>query len=505
MAINLLDHDANKDLEKKLARIRANDALRVVDLFSGCGGMSLGLKRAHYDILGGIEFNPNAVATYSKNIFKGLDEKSLEIHSTAHDITKLTPERFLQEILRKEQPENLVDIIVGGPPCQAFSRIGRAKLRSVKQNPQAFLDDERSNLYLHYLAYVEFFRPLAVLMENVTDIMNYGGTNVAEEIAASLEALGYRCHYTILNTAHYGIPQLRQRFYLIAILEALDLSPTFPRPTHFIRLPPGYESAHFVALSTLDLFNHHTTRYVHPPQLDEALPAAITVRDAIEDLPPITAHLEGFVQRGTRKFDTLARYVQNTSLSTYADSMRTWPGFESDKGVLDHVIRSLPRDYPIFQRMQYDDQYPEAYKLAYELFYERLRIDEDQQNTRIEENSNAYKDLFKKTVPPYSSEKFPNKWWKLHPEQPSRTLTAHMGKDTYSHIHYDSAQARVISVREAARLQSFPDGFQFSGAMNSAFTQIGNAVAPLQSYVLGKHISEILHIAARQRYEIVSL
>ena len=82
-----------------------------------------------------------------------------------------------------------------------------------------------------------------------------------------------------------------------------------------------------------------------------------------------------------------------------------------------------------------------------------------------------------------------------------------MGKDTYSHIHYDRYQGRVISVREAARLQSFPDGFQFVGAMNAAFTQIGNAVAPKQAYVLGEHIKHLLQKAAEQMcgaYDIAS-
>ncbi len=89
---------------------------------------------------------------------------------------------------------------------------------------------------------------------------------------------------------------------------------------------------------------------------------------------------------------------------------------------------------------------------------------------------------------PYDPGKFPNKWWKLDPKRPSRTLTAHIGKDTYSHIHYDSRQARTISVREAARLQSFPDGFQFAGAMNAAFRQIGNAVPPLLSFAVAKQV-----------------
>jgi len=93
-------------------------------------------------------------------------------------------------------------------------------------------------------------------------------------------------------------------------------------------------------------------------------------------------------------------------------------------------------------------------------------------------------------VPPYNPGKFPNKWRKIDAQQPARTLTAHIGKDTYSHIHYE--QARVISVREAARLQSFPDGIKFTGPMNTAFRQIGNAVPPLMAHALAEHIRATL-------------
>jgi DNA (cytosine-5)-methyltransferase 1 len=102
-------------------------------------------------------------------------------------------------------------------------------------------------------------------------------------------------------------------------------------------------------------------------------------------------------------------------------------------------------------------------------------------------------DLKKAIVPPYPLGSFPNRWWKLRGDYPSRTLMAHIGKDTYSHIHYDSSQARVISVREAARLQSFPDGFRFCGAMNSAYRQIGNAVPPL----LAQRLAEVMLAAIR--------
>jgi DNA (cytosine-5)-methyltransferase 1 len=97
------------------------------------------------------------------------------------------------------------------------------------------------------------------------------------------------------------------------------------------------------------------------------------------------------------------------------------------------------------------------------------------------EGTEAWKLLEAEFVPPYDPGKFPNKWRKMEADAPARTLMAHLGKDSYSHIHHDSRQARTISVREAARLQSFPDGFRFCGTMNPAFRQIGNAVPPLMA------------------------
>lgn len=494
--------DESIDLMYRLARLGGGEAPRVIELFSGCGGMSLGLLRAGYHLLGAVEINPKAISTYASNFFKGSDAETRQRHAEPHDITKFPPDRFMREVLHAESPEHLIDVVVGGPPCQAFSRIGRAKLRSLRNNPEAFLEDDRSNLYLSYLSYVEFFRPLAVLIENVPDIMQYGKRNVAEEIVSVLDELGYRCQYTILNAAHYGVPQLRQRFFLIALRKELDTLPNFPEPTHFAEPPSGYEVTYHIARNaaqtTPTLFSQRAACYVAPPESASLLPYAVTTQEALDDLPPITAHLHGQMRRGVKHFTTLAPYRSGVTLSNYTQMMRGWPGFASLEGVWDHVIRYLPRDYETFARMQHDDQYPQAHAIAKDRFEEEIRKYVAQTGEVLTEESDYYKKSWKSIVPPYDVHKFPNKWWKLNPNQPSRTLTAHMGKDTYSHIHYDSEQKRVISVREAARLQSFPDGFQFTGPMDAAFTQIGNAVSPLQSYALGRHIRTLLQQAAQK-------
>lgn len=460
---------------------------RFVDLFAGCGGMSLGFTYAGFDLLGGVEFDPTAIRTHANNFFRDVDKATFELHATPHDITQFPPNQFMQEILHANEPARLVDVIIGGPPCQAFARIGRAKLREIMDHPEAFLKDVRANLYLHYLEYVEFFRPLAIIMENVPDIMNFGGKNIAEEIALSLDDMGYESRYTILNSAYYGVPQMRQRFFLIAIRKDLNIIPEFPACTHYIELPQGYENAHMVALDGVEmptLFNYQnlTHHYVPPPEPAPNLPRAITAQQALQDLPIIDVNT---IAKGARKFDTLAKYRNGAEPSEYARLMRRWPNFESNEGVWDHVTRSLPRDYKLFRRMRHGDQYPEAYQLAEQMFEEALQEYEAKTGMRPQKETQEYQDLRSEYVPPYAPDKFPNKWRKMEPDAPSRTLTAHIGKDTYSHIHYDSEQSRVISVREAARLQSFPDGFKFEGAMNAAFRQIGNAVK-----VFGRYVSD---------------
>lgn len=135
------------------------------------------------------------------------------------------------------------------------------------------------------------------------------------------------------------------------------------------------------------------------------------------------------------------------------------------------------------------DQYPQAHQHALDMLAEEIKR-RARRGIRVIPNSPEYDRLRAEIVPPYDPTKFPNKWRKMERDMPARTLMAHIGKDTYSHIHYDSEQARTISVREAARLQSFPDGFIFAGTMNPAFRQIGNAVPPLMAAAIARVVRE---------------
>ena len=394
-------------------------------------------------------------------------------------------------------------MLVGGPPCQAFARVGRPKLREIVAHPQAFKRDLRARLYLEYLRYVSAFHPLAILMENVPDILNHGGRNVAEDICEVLEEKGYVARYSLLNTAVYGVPQMRERMFLIGYRRELEASITFPEPTHWIDFPPGYAGSRSVALKLMKGKSSDAKAfgYVAPPPATPGLPAVITAEQAIGDLPPIDARAlvqSGKLRRGARRFDDPIPYDRRRRVSEYArPDAENGRALRPASRLIDHVIRYLPRDYELFARLNPGDQYPEAWHHANAMLAERLAILR-RQGVMIREGSASHERLRDSIVPPYDASKFPNKWRKMWCDQPARTLMAHLGKDGYSHIHYDSDQARTISVREAARLQSFPDGFVFCGTMNPAFRQIGNAVPPLMARAMAVQMMKAIRQALRE-------
>lgn len=480
--------------KQKLQRLRSGGRPRVLDLFSGCGGLSLGFKAAGYEIVGAVEHDAYAARSHGIN-FHGGDER----HSRARDITETSPTQ-LATALGLGDASTAFDVLVGGPPCQAFARVGRSKLREVAEHPEAFRHDPRARLYIEYLNYVDACAPLAVVIENVPDMLNHGGHNLADEIAEILASKGYVARYTLLNAAFYGVPQMRERMILVAIRTEVAEEVDFPAPTHWIELPPGYIGSRAVALKFALNPDSAASSYRSPPDADACLPAAVTTEQAIGDLPEIRAREQlesGELRRGARRFDDAIAYVGNNRQTDFARSMRAWPGFEGTATVRDHVIRYLPRDYRIFAGLQPGDQYPEARRYAHSLFEEELdRL--DQEGARPVDGSPEWAKLKADFVPPYDDGKFPNKWRKMEASMPARTLLAHLGKDGYSHIHYDSCQARPISVREAARLQSFPDGFRFAGTMNPAFRQIGNAVPPL----LAKAVAASLLRQLRRQCEL---
>lgn len=478
----------------------------VVDLFCGAGGFSLGFSAAGCDILAGVDVDEASGATYLDNFtrlqpdappnVKSGDEGNLEELDFAH----ITPER--------------PDILIGGPPCQGFSRIGRAKLDSIREDAGedgSFADDPRNELYRRFLAAAAYWQPKVVLMENVPGMTSVKGVNVADQAGWELGQRGYRVGYAILNAVWYGVPQYRERLFLVGIKRELGIEPIIPAPSHVAELPSGYQRPREFQTIPLAFVDHYELAI--PPQGSGAH-RATTVGEALDDLPVLTSHLTEERRRMRRAgapsssadeehgpgiaSRDLHESIAYRSLphSTFSRLMRRWPGFDEPQGVTEHDIRRTPRDYDTFRRMAPEARYPDALRIAEQRFFETLgRLYAAGQAPPAD--SPEFEELRRSIVPPYPVEIFVDKWRKLNAAKPSWTIPAHLAKDAYSHIHHDSEQARAVSIREAARLQSFPDAFRFSGNMGDCYRQVGNAVPPLLSWALAAEVLKLLGVEPR--------
>src|SRR5690606_37906008 len=155
------------------------------------------------------------------------------------DIRKTKPSEAVAHLIKnkKEKVSDVVDVVIGGPPCQAFSRLGRAALWRLAGEDLAHGQDERATYYHDFIKYVSELQPLAFVMENVREIGKFVGRNIAEEIAATAEELGYETRYSLLNAVWYGVPQLRERMFIIGIRKELGQIPEFPKIRHEYDLP----------------------------------------------------------------------------------------------------------------------------------------------------------------------------------------------------------------------------------------------------------------------------
>lgn len=375
----------------------------VLDLFAGAGGFSLGFHWAGFQTAVAIDHDTVAVETLQAN-FAHYGTLAL-----LRDIARLAPER-LEEDLRHLNRATEFDVIIGGPPCQGWSRVGRGKLRSLKAKRDRATDsDPRNHLYRNFLRMVAHFRPKVAVMENVAGMLSHNGKNVAESVAKDLKEIGYLVNWALLDASDFGVPQVRKRLIFVGVRRDLGLAFTFPRTLSEGGVP------------------------LHP---------LATVHDAIGDLP--------IIRNGSKKW--IRPYDAKRGTSAYAQRMRR----EVDQAtIFDHVCRT------------HNDDDLEAFRLLRE--------------------GGWYRDLPKR-LKRYREDIFDDKYKKLYWSEPSWCVTAHLSKDCYTHIH--PSQARTISVREAARLQSFPDSFYFGGNMGNKFQMIGNAVPPLMAECIGLAIAE---------------
>lgn len=352
----------------------------AVDLFTGAGGLSLGIQEAGWTIAAGIDFDERALETHAHN-FSGL---SLRLDLGDPDVRD-----ELVATLQKAP----IDLIAGGPPCQPFSRAGRNKIRDLVRNHGRDPEDLRKTLWQAYLDVVTRVRPRAVLMENVPDMGLADDFAVVRIIQEKLEELGYATEVRLASAWKFGVPQHRKRLILLA--------------------------------------RNDVDTFAWPEELAEEP----TLRDAISDLPALDVVPREPI--GARE----SPYDDRAERSMFAQRMREGAPAGA---VYDHMTRAVRADdHEIFDAM--------TSKTLYSEVPEHLRR--------------------------YRADNFTDKYKRLGWDELSRTITAHIAKDGYWYIH--PGEPRTLTVREAARVQTFPDRFRFAGTRSDAFRQIGNAVPPM--------------------------
>lgn len=408
---------------------------RVVDLFCGCGGISRGFERTgRYTIEAGVEKEPHPIGAFEAN-HTSREGKRPIIYTG--DIRRLVGPEAVDSLREWLAPTDLVspgtvDVLVGGPPCQGFSRNGVRQYE--ESGTQRFYDDPRNHLYRAFLATIAELRPKIVLIENVREFLNFSGGKFSEDLLQRLDELGYVAGYRKVCAADYGVPQVRNRVLFIGVSRELA-NPSirelpFPKPTH----TPASEGQ-------LDLIGDTVYR---------------TVRDAISDLPPPIG-----------KHGVALPYHLAEPTSDFARLMRSALGC-----VKNHVSRVLSDTSKArinavgTGRMKFVDE-----DLRTKSFY-----------------GSAYRRLA----------------W----DEPALTITTwvyHVGSGRFAHPVED----RGITMREAARLQSFDDDFIFPNLINPVSQMIGNAVPPLMAEAFGDSIARFLdqHLSSfagsKQRESVV--
>jgi DNA (cytosine-5)-methyltransferase 1 len=398
------------------------NAPKVLDIFCGAGGMSLGFQNAGCEIIGGIDENKYAIATHHKNF------PNCNLKLPAKDIRNLTD----LSILGIKPGE--VDILIGGPPCQVFSRVGIGKMKDLKKNIE---EDHRNFLYKEFVRFLSYYKPMFFVMENVDNLANKKETfsKICQELSSGIDQEygdypGYRLDPQILDASKFGVPQKRMRLFIIGVRADLEIEPIF---------------------------------------LIKLLQKQVSVGEAIGDLPEKEALSMPLKQKSTgpKQIDSECFYAGEAQ-SEYQKRMRK--KIKKNAGVWNHLCRSHnEKDLIIFKILKPGEKYIDL---------------------------KNYEDLPADTMR-YRFDIFDDKYKRLKWNEPSWTLTAHMKKDGLAYIH--PLQARSISVREAARIQSFPDDFVFDAPMTRMFELVGNSVPPLLAEAVAKPIVKLFRDYHRQK------
>ena len=382
----------------------ASSSRTAIDLFSGVGGLTLGLQNAGFRVRLAVDLDSACEATHRRN-FPELPFLRADIQGiSAHDVR-----------LAASLNDGELDLLAGGPPCQGFSIIGQRELL-----------DPRNSLLHHFIRVAEELRPKILLIENVPGLATLARGAALRAIGDAFDAAGYSVDVAELLAAQYGVPQMRWRMFFIGWRRDLASSGGFPAPTH----------------GTWGIGDLVPNRTVTP----QAAEGFLTIRDAIGDLPPLDA-------------GSTARQYHSAPDGPYQQAMRLHAFDELHN---HYAARLAPQNIDRIRRLAPGDDWR---SLPVELLppgmRRALRKDHTRRFRRMQWTGVA-RSIITRFRDPKSGEY-------IHPEQD-----------------------RTISIREAARIQSFPDWFIFEGTNSQQYDQVGNAVPPLLAKAIGLELHDML-------------
>lgn len=401
-----------------------------IDLFAGCGGLSEGFVQAGFIPIAHVEMDKDACNTlrtrcsyhylrakgqlsiYDKYLKGEITQKALYASVPPSVIDSVINEEISNDTInkifdniKKLTKGNKIDLIIGGPPCQAFSLLGRHR--------KEMEDDPRTKLYLQYGKFLQEFSPNGFVFENVPGLLSAKKGEHFKNLQDYFEDLGYKVHYRMLDASDYGVLQKRRRIIIV-----------------------GWKNNNDLGFPEIEMNRYN-----------------VTINSIFTDLPKLQA---GDIKKVSPYSLPLNKYLRDSGIRTEQDLFVTQnitrPVNKNDAAIYRYAIKLWNKNHI---RVKYTD-------LPHKL--------------RTQKNENSFLDRFKV----------------VDGGDFAHTIVAHLAKDGHYYIHPSLDACRSISVREAARIQSFPDNFYFEGSRSAMFKQIGNAVPVLMAKKIAESIKKIL-------------
>ena len=405
--------------------------IKFIDLFAGAGGLSEGFVNAGFTPVAHVEMNKDACDTLrTRTAFHWLKEKGQEEEYydylkgtiTREELWNKIPDHLIKSVINKEISEDTlpiifeqidaelgtkkVDLVIGGPPCQAYSVAGRVR--------KDMTNDPRNHLYKHYVEFLKKYQPKMFVFENVPGILSAKNGEYLQLIFDAVREAGYKLDKQVLNARDFGVLQDRKRVIIIGWRNDLNLE--YPE---FKKMEMQFQIA----------------------------------KHLFSDLPKIKSG-QG-----------------NWGVSKYTKRTNEYLEFSGIRKEIDFTTQHISR----FN----NENDLEIYRIAVDKWVN--------QGKRLN-----YGELPERLIKHNNVKTFTNRFQVVNHEGVSHTVVAHICADGHYYIHPDIHQNRSITVREAARIQSFPDDYFFESSRTAAFKQIGNAVPVLMGEGIAKKIKKLL-------------